>query len=74
VESFNGKLRDECLNREVFTTLVEAKVLIEQGRKEYNQIRPHSARGHQPPAPEAILPLQLRSATLHTAVIPTALT
>jgi transposase InsO family protein len=67
IESFNGKLRDECLNREVFTTLAEAKVLIEQWRSEYNQIRPHSARGYQPPAPEAILPLQLGSAMLHPA-------
>ena len=62
VESFNGKLRDECSNREVFTTLAEAKVLIEQWRREYNQVRPHSARGYQPPAPEAILPLQLGGA------------
>jgi transposase InsO family protein len=42
IESFNGKLRDELLNREVFTTLEEARVLIEQWRGEYNQIRPHS--------------------------------
>lgn len=55
IESFNGKLRDELLAREVFTTLEEAKVLIEQWRREYNQIRPHSALGYQPPAPEAIL-------------------
>ena len=55
VESFNGKMRDELLNREVFTTLEEAKVLIEQWRKEYNQIRPHSARNYCPPAPETIL-------------------
>ena len=74
VESFNGKLRDECLHREVFTALAEAKVLIEQWRKEYNQIRPHSARGYHPPAPEAILPLQLGSATLHPAATSMALT
>ena len=55
IESFNGKLRDELLNREIFTTLEEAKVLIEQWRREYNQVRPHSALGYQPPAPEAIL-------------------
>jgi putative transposase len=55
IESFNGKLRDELLNREIFTTLVEAKVLIEQWRREYNQVRPHSARNYHPPAPEAIL-------------------
>jgi putative transposase len=55
IESFNGKLRDELLNLEIFTTLEEAKVLIEQWRKEYNQVRPHSARNYRPPAPEAIL-------------------
>jgi len=55
IESFNGKLRDELLNREIFTTLEEAKVLIEQWRREYNQVRPHSARKYRPPAPEAIL-------------------
>ena len=55
IESFNGKLRDELLNREIFTTLTEAKVLIEQWRKEYNQVRPHSALGYRPPVPEAML-------------------
>lgn len=54
IESFNGKLRDELLNREVFTTLQEAKVLIEQWRREYNQVRPHSAKNYRPPAPEAV--------------------
>jgi len=57
IESFNGKLRDELLNREVFYNLVEAKILIEQWRKEYNQIRPHSALHYRPPAPEAIMPV-----------------
>ena len=55
IESFNGKLRDELLDREIFMTLEEAKILIEQWRREYNQIRPHSSLGYQPPAPEAIL-------------------
>jgi putative transposase len=55
IESFNGKLRDELLNREIFTTLEEARVLIEQWRREYNQVRPHSALGYRPPAPEAVL-------------------
>ena len=55
IESFNGKMRDELLNREIFTTLEEAKVLIEQWRREYNQVRPHSAKKYRPPAPEAIL-------------------
>ena len=56
IESFNGKLRDELLNREIFTTLTEARVLIADWRKDYNQVRPHSAKGYKPPAPEAILP------------------
>ncbi len=55
IESFNGKLRDELLNREIFTTLEEAKVLIKQWRMEYNRVRPHSSLGYRPPAPEAIL-------------------
>jgi len=54
VESFNGKMRDELLNREIFYTLEEARVLIERWRKEYNQVRPHSALGYRPPTPEAI--------------------
>jgi transposase InsO family protein len=57
VESFNGKLRDELLDREVFETLLEAKVLIERWRVEYNTIRPHSSLGYRPPAPE-VRPLQ----------------
>ena len=48
-------VRDELLNREIFTTLREAKILIEQWRKEYNHVRPHSAKNNRPPAPEAIL-------------------
>jgi len=55
IESFNGKLRDEFLNREIFTTLAEARILIEGWRKEYNQERPHSALKYRPPAPEAIM-------------------
>ena len=54
VESFNGKLRDELLNEEIFYTLHEAKVLIEQWRQHQNRLRPHSALGYRPPAPEAI--------------------
>ncbi|MBA7471771.1 IS3 family transposase ISDsp2 [subsurface metagenome] len=57
IESFNGKLRDELLNREIFTTLTEAQILIEQWRQEYNQVRPHSALRYRPPAPEAIMPV-----------------
>jgi putative transposase len=60
IESFNGKLRDELLNREIFTTLEEARVLIEQWRREYNKLRPHSALGYRPPAPETWLPVLTR--------------
>jgi putative transposase len=49
VESFHGKLRDGCLNREVFGNLLEAKVLVEQWRRQYNEKRPHSALGYQTP-------------------------
>ena len=54
IESFNGKLRDELLNGELFYTLKEAQVLIERWRRNYNTIRPHSSLGYKPPAPEAI--------------------
>lgn len=56
IESFNGKMRDELLNREIFKTLTEAKVLIEMWRREYNHIRTHSALGYRPPDPETIQP------------------
>jgi putative transposase len=55
-ESFNGKLRDEVLNREIFYTLREAQVIIERWRQEYNTFRPHSSLGYRPPAPKALLP------------------
>jgi len=68
-ESFNGKLRDELLNGEIFTTLHEARVLIERWRQHYNTVRPHSSLGYKPPAPEAILPRPagLPYATLRSA-------
>ena len=54
VESFNGKLRDELLNGEVFYTLKEAQILIECWRQQYNHLRPHSSLGGRPPAPKTI--------------------
>ena len=54
IESFNGKMRDELLAREIFYSLKEAQVLIEMWRRQYNTIRPHSALGYRPPAPAAI--------------------
>jgi transposase InsO family protein len=59
VESFNGKLRDELLDREIFYSLTQAKVLIERWRREDNTVRPHSALGYRPPASEAVTPVSL---------------
>jgi putative transposase len=53
-ESFNGKLRDELLDGEVFYSLAEARVVIESWRQHYNTSRPHSALGYRPPAPEVV--------------------
>jgi putative transposase len=55
-ESSNGKLRDECLNTELFYTLREAQIIIERWLREHNTIRPHSSLGYRLPAPETILP------------------
>jgi transposase InsO family protein len=54
VESFNGKLRDELLNGEVFNTIREVQVLIEEWRRHYNRVRPHSSLGYRPPTPETV--------------------
>jgi transposase InsO family protein len=64
IESFNGKLRDELLEGEIFDTLLEAKVLIECWRREYNTIRPHSSLGYRAPVPETKLFCSNASATL----------
>jgi transposase InsO family protein len=60
IESFNGKFRDELLNGEIFTTLLEARVLIENWRREYNHIRPHSSLGYRPPAPQAVSSVEFK--------------
>jgi putative transposase len=54
-ESFDGKLRDEVLDREIFYTLKEAQVIIERWRTEYNTFRPHGSLGYRTPSPEAVL-------------------
>jgi len=59
-ESFNARFRDELLNGETFYTMKEAKIIIEQWRIHYNTVRPHSALGYKPPAPETIIPLDQR--------------
>ena len=68
VESFNGKLRDELLDREIFYTLTEAQILIERWRREYNTVRPHSALGYRPPAPAAISPVSLNGLIMSPAL------
>lgn len=77
-ESFNGSMRDELLNGEIFYTLAEAQILIGAWRRHYNTVRPHSALGYRPPAPETATPpwlpsgsatLQIRSAMAHEAVL-----
>ncbi len=56
VESFNGRMRDELLNGEIFYTIKEAQVIIEQWRKHYNTVRPHSSLGYGSPVPQSYLP------------------
>lgn len=63
IESFNGKMRDELLDREIFYTLKEAQVLTEDWRCHYNTKRPHSSLNYRPPAPEAILVRPLATQT-----------
>ncbi len=65
IESYIGKLRDELLNGEVLDTLMEAKVVIEGWRQEYNRFRPHSSLGYRPPAPEAKWLEKLNQGVVH---------
>jgi putative transposase len=64
IESFNGKMRDELLNREIFYTLKEAQVLIEEWRQYYNHKRPHSSLNYRPPAPVTIMVQPLSTVAL----------
>ena len=66
-ESFNGRLRDELLNGELFYTLKEAQTIIEDWRNHYNHIRPHSSLGYRPPAPKTHFCVQPHSAPLHAS-------
>ena len=63
-ESFNARFRDELLNGELFYSLKEAQILIEEWRIHYNTVRPHSSFGHRPPAPESIVRMDQRP-TMH---------
>ena len=64
IESFNARMRDELLDGEIFYTLVEARIIIEQWRQHYIKVRPHSALNYRPPAPETIVPID-RKPTMH---------
>ena len=66
IESFNGKMRDELLNGEIFYSLKEAQILIEMWRRHYNTVRPHSSLGYRPPVPATVLvqPTQIQSVGL----------
>jgi transposase InsO family protein len=64
IESFNGKLRDELLNQEWWGSLAEAKVVVEDWRREYNERRPHSGLGYETPAEYAKLRSKPTFATL----------
>ena len=68
IESFNGKLRDELLNGEIFDTVIEARIIIERWRMEYNTRRPHSSLGYLPPAPETKLPVQRNQLALNQEI------
>ena len=59
-ESSNARFRDELLNGEIFYSLKEAQILMDQWRKHYTSVRPHSAPGHRPPEPESIIPIDQR--------------
>jgi transposase InsO family protein len=60
IESFNARFRDELLDGEIFYSIREAEILIEQWRRHYNTVRPHSALGYRPPAPESLVPVDRR--------------
>lgn len=64
IESFNARMRDELLDGEIFYTLAEARIIIEQWRQHYIKVRPHSALNYRPPAPETIVPID-RKPTMH---------
>lgn len=66
IESFNGKMRDELLAREIFYSLKEAQVMIEMWRKHYNTVRPHSSLGYRPPVPATFIfsPSQITQVSL----------
>jgi len=69
IESFNGKLRTEFLNTEIFNAVREAKILIERWRREYNMIQLHSSLDYRPPVPAAVLPEGSGATPLYPPVV-----
>ena len=65
-ESFNGSLRDELLDGEIFYTLAEAKIVVESWRRHFNTVRPHGSLGYKPPAPEVFIPAMTARASAQT--------
>ena len=59
-ESFNGKLRDECLRQEIVYSLKEAQIVIALWQSTYNRVRPHPSSGYRPPAPVSFPDLAFR--------------
>jgi putative transposase len=72
IESFNARLRDELLNGEIFCSLREAQIVIEQWRRHYNQERPHSSLGYKPPAYETVVPARPAVSSPLVGAAPTA--
>ena len=68
IESFNGKLRDECLNSHVFASVAEAQVVLDAWREDYNPVRPHSALQDRTPAAVGALWVDSREARESTAI------
>ena len=64
LDQLKARIRDELLNGEIFYTLKEAQIIIEEWRKHYNTVWPHSALRYRPPAPETIVPMDQRP-TMH---------
>lgn len=62
IESFNGRFRQECLNKHWFLSLADARLKIEQWRQEYNSHRPHSSLGYK--TPEEFAALQHKTQTI----------
>ena len=60
-ESFNGTFRDNLLDGEIFYSLKEAQIIVGEWVKHYNHVRPHSALGYRPPAPQTQVPQLLQN-------------